>query len=86
MDKVLKRIACIIGLVLLIVVFALNVAYTAKMEDNEKVIITENTVLYLLESVLIAIIIYNVCKIVKIKSDKSQENNTDIQIATTRKD
>lgn len=87
MSKILKRIACIIGLVLLIVVFALNIVYMSHIAPDEKVTadFNNNNIQYLLGSIFIAAILYNTCKIIKIKIDKKKESCVAIEPTNKRK-
>lgn len=80
MSKILKRIAWVIGLVLLVAVFILNVAYTGRISDGEKVTINENTILNLLASVFISITIYNTCKLLNMKMTTKKEENKSLEI------
>ncbi len=70
MNKVLKKIIYIIGLILLIIVLALNLIYTSNMKKNEVVVVNQNTFIYLASSILISLAILIICKKLKLKSNK----------------
>lgn len=70
MNKILKKIIYITGLVLLIVVFALNLVYTSNMKKNEVVVVNTNTLLLLITTFLISLVILIICKALKLKSNK----------------
>ncbi|MCI9366248.1 MAG: hypothetical protein HFJ54_06970 [Clostridia bacterium] len=48
MNKVLKKIVYIIGIILLLIVFGLNIVYTAHIEYDEYVEIAFNSIKYVI--------------------------------------
>lgn len=70
MNKLLKSIINIIGIVLLGVVLILNLFYTSELSSEEIIRVKVNSFVYLIGTVVIALTVYNICKIVKYKCTK----------------
>lgn len=70
MNKVLKKIIYAIGLILLVIVIALNLIYTSNMKKNEVVVVNTNTFLFLITTLFISLAILIVCKVLKEKNSK----------------
>ena len=70
MNKLLRNIISIIGIILLGVVLVLNLFYTSYLSSKEIITIEVNTLAYLAGTVIIAFTIYNICKILNFKCAK----------------
>lgn len=70
MNKLLKNIISIIGIILLGIVLIFNLFYTSQLSSKEIITIKVNTFIYLIETGIIAFAIYNICKIIKYKCTK----------------
>ncbi len=74
----MKKIIYYLGILFLIIVLILNIVFTAKIEPSEHVIISFNSIIYLIGVVSLGFFIFFISKIIDIKlskeSDKSNKN------------
>lgn len=70
MSNFIKKIIYIVGLLLVTLVFIINIIYTSTMRVDEVITVKTNTLLFLLDAIILAIVIIYLCKELKAKSNK----------------